>query len=185
MVKNGTGRKESLMTMVTALVLAVGTLIQAGSLHYTAPASWKARASNSSMRVAEFAVPRVAGDAEDGEVIIYFFGGSGGTVEANIERWVGQFKTASGGAVPAPQRMTSTVGALKVTAIDVSGTYVAEVRPGAGDRLNKPNFRMRAAVVETQKGPYFIKFTGPEKTVAQSLASGDFDRFVKSLRVDK
>ena len=49
-------------------------------------------------------------------------------------------------------------------------------RPGAGERLNKPNFRMRAAVLETARGPYFVKFTGPAATVAQALKSGDFDR---------
>jgi hypothetical protein len=136
------------------------------------------------MRVAEFGVPRVAGDPEDAEVVVFFFGGGGGSVDANIERWVGQFRTATGGPVPAPKRLTSSTGKLSVTAIDVSGTYVAEVKPGAGERLNKPNFRMRAAVVETPKGPYFVKFTGPEKTVGQAIASGEFDRFLKSLRVE-
>ena len=168
------------MYMLT-FALSAALLLQ--GLQFTAPPTWKSRASASSMRVAEFAVPRVAGDTEDAEVIVYFFGGGGGSVDANIDRWVGQFRTQSGGPVPAPKRMTSTNGTLNVTAIDVSGTYVAEVKPGAGDRLNKPNFRMRAAVVETPKGPYFVKFTGPEKTVAQSITSGDFDRFIKSLRL--
>ena len=64
--------------------------------------------------------------------------------------------------------------------MDVSGTYIAEVRPGAAERHNKPNFRMRAAVVETPKGPYFIKFTGPAATV--KAASPAFDQFLKTLR---
>ena len=114
-------------------------------------------------------------------MVIYFFGGSGGTVDANIERWVGQFRTAAGEPVRTPQRTASSAGALKITAIDVSGTYVAEVRPGASERFNKPNFRMRAAVVQTPKGPYFVKFTGPARTVSQALTAGDFDRFMKSL----
>jgi len=136
------------------------------------------------MRVAEFVVPRVAGDPEDAETIVYFFGGSGGSVDANIERWVGQFQTESGGAVPAPTRTTSTIGSLTVTAIDVSGTYVAQVRPGSAERFNKPNFRMWAAVVETPKGPYFVKLTGPARTVTHVLTNGDVDRFVKSLRFE-
>ena len=32
---------------------------------------------------------------------------------------------------------------------------------------NKPGYRLRAAVVETPKGSYFVKLVGPEKTVAQ------------------
>ena len=41
-----------------------------------------------SMRVAEFTLPRVQGDAEDAQLVLYFFGGQGGSVDANIERWV-------------------------------------------------------------------------------------------------
>ena len=37
----------------------------------------------------------------------------------------------------------------------------------------KPKFRMRAAVVETPRGPYFIKFTGPHATVTNGLKAFD------------
>ena len=39
---------------------------------------------------------------------------------------------------------------------------------------------MRAAVVETPKGSYFVKFTGPAATVAAGMPG--FDAFIKSLR---
>jgi hypothetical protein len=167
---------------IVRLMLAGVMAVQSGTLQFTAPPAWKSRPAASSMRVAELIVPRVPGDAEDGEVIVYFFGGSGGTVDANVERWIGQFRSASGEPLKTAARTTSTIGKLKVTQVDVSGTYIAEVRPGSAERFNKPNFRMRAAVVETPKGPYFIKFTGPAPTVAQ--ASGDFDRFLKSVRLE-
>jgi len=171
------------MTVLASLLLAA-IVTQSGTLHFAAPPTWNPRPSTSSMRVAEFVVPRVAGDPEDAEAIVYFFGGTGGSVDANIERWVGQFQTESGGAVPAPKRTTSTNGSLTITAIDVSGTYVAQVRPGSAERFNKPNFRMWAAVVETPKGPYFVKLTGPVRTVTLGLTNGDVDRFVKSLRFE-
>lgn len=161
-----------------ATILLTSLLHQTG-LTFTAPPAWKSRPAASSMRVAEFAVPRAPGDAEDGEVIIYFFGRMGGSVDANVQRWIGQFERPRD--APADGNRTSfTVGSLKVTAVDVSGTYVAEVRPGAAERHNKPNFRMRAAVVETPKGPHFVKFTGPANTV--KAATADFDAFIKSLR---
>ncbi|HVL67002.1 MAG TPA: hypothetical protein VM364_07045 [Vicinamibacterales bacterium] len=149
-------------------------------LTYTTPPAWQSRPPSSSMRVAEFVVPKVTGDPEDAEVVIFYFGGGGGSVEANIQRWVGQFQQPSGKPGPPPERTAFKVGNLAVTTVDVSGTYVAEVRPGAAQRHNKPGFRMRAAVVETPQGPYFVKFTGPAKTVAQALPV--FDRFLKSLR---
>jgi hypothetical protein len=171
------------MTAFASLLLAV-LATQSGTLHFTAPRVWKPRPSTSPMRVAEFVVPRVADDPEDAETIVYFFGGSGGSVDANIERGVGQFQTESGGPVPAPKRTTSANGPLTITAIDVSGTYVAQIRPGSAERFNKPNFRMWAAVVETPKGPYFVKLTGPVRTVTQALTDGDLDSFVKSLRFE-
>jgi hypothetical protein len=168
--------------MLLSLTLLLTTVVttQAGTLTFTAPPAWKARPAASSMRVAEFVVPKVPADPEDAELIIYFFGGGGGSVEANIQRWVGQFQQPSGAAVKHGERASFAVGNLRVTTVDVSGTYVAELRPGAAQRHNKPNFRMRAAVVETPKGPYFVKLTGPAATVKQ--ASAAFDQFLKSLR---
>lgn len=165
--------------MFLLLTILFASALQSGSLTYTAPEEWKPRAPASSMRVAEFVVPRAPGDPEDGEVIVYFFGGMGGSVDANVQRWIGQFEQAPGAPADG-KRTTFDVGGLKVTTVDVSGTYVAEVRPGSAERHNKPNFRMRAAVVETPRGPHFVKFTGPAKTVAAGSAA--FDGFIRSLR---
>jgi hypothetical protein len=166
------------MLLLTTILLT-STLQSPGALTFTAPSGWQTRAAASTMRVAEFVVPRAQGDAEDAEVIVYFFGGTGGSVDANVTRWIGQFERPQGAPADG-NRTTFDVGNLKVTTVDVSGTYIAEVRPGATERHNKPNFRMRAAVVETPKGPYYIKFTGPASTV--SGASAAFDTFLKSVR---
>ena len=161
--------------LLTTLLLTFGAL--PSTLTYDAPAAWKVRPPASSMRVAEFVIPRAEGDQDDADVIIYFFGGGGGSVDANIQRWIGQFERTPGSE---PQRSAFVVNGLKVTTVDVSGRYVAEVRPGATERHNKPNFRMRAAVVETPGGPYFVKFTGPAATVGRGMAA--FDAFLKTLR---
>ena len=50
-----------------------------------------------------------------------------------------------------------TVNGLKVTTVDVTGTYTAEMTPGGGDRHNDAKYRLRAAVIETPKGNYFPK----------------------------
>ena len=160
-------------SVLMGLMLAVVS-VQTGALTFTKPAAWRDRAPASSMRMAEFVVPRVGSDTEDGELIVYYFGGSGGSVEANLERWTSQFEPRK-----QPIRTTATVNGLRLTSIDVSGTYVAEVRPGSTERHNKPGFRMRAVVVETAKGPYFIKLTGPSGTIEK--ASTAFDQFLRSL----
>jgi hypothetical protein len=156
-------------------------LLTAGSLTFTAPADWKSTPPASRMRVAEFVVPPADGDRESTTVIVYYFGGMGGSADANIERWIGQMQQPDGKpSKDVAIRSDKTINGLKISMIDVAGTFVAEVRPGSAERHNKPGFRMRAAVVETPGGPYFVKLTGPAKTVER--ASAAFDQFLGSLR---
>lgn len=168
--------------ILTSLAAAAVTfLVQAAGLAFTAPKAWQARPASSSMRVAEFVIPRVAGDPEDAEAIIYFFGGTGGSADANVTRWIGQIQQADGSAsAEKATRNSETINGLNVSTVDVSGTYVAEVRPGASEHFNKPGFRLRAAVVETPRGPYYIKLTGPAKTVA--AADADYKALLASLK---
>lgn len=171
--------------MTSRLLLAAALpLMFVQAIKYDAPAGWTSRPAASSMRVADFTLPRVAGDAEDGQLTLYYFGGQGGSVQANLDRWIGQMTQPDGRAskdVAATTTMKTTSG-LSVTLVDVGGTYVAEVTPGSKERFNKPGFRLRAAVVETKSGPYFVKLTGPSKTVAKWNES--YLAFVKSLRID-
>lgn len=164
-----------------SIIAAMLSLASLAGLAFAAPPGWKAVATSSSMRVAQFALPRAAGDPADAELVVYYFGGSGGTVEANIERWLGQMHQPDGKSSSAAARHESrTVNGLKVTLVDVSGTYVAEMTPGAKERHNSANFRLRAAVIETPNGPYFIKLTGPAKTIAASEKA--FEAFLASLK---
>ena len=158
--------------------------LSVATLKYDAPAGWVSKTPSSSMRVAEFTLPHVPGDAEDATVTVYFFGGQGGTVQANLDRWIGQMAQPDGKASKdvAATSTLKTKSGLAVTMVDVSGTYVAEVTPGSKDKFNKPGFRQRAAVVETPGGPHFVKLIGPAKTVAKWDDS--FLAFVKSLRIE-
>jgi hypothetical protein len=165
-------------TILFAALLA----IQSG-LKYDVPAGWVTKPPASSMRVAEFTLPKVAPDAEDAALAVYFFGANqGGNVQANVDRWIGQMAQPDGKPSKdvAKTSTLTTKSGLAVSMVDVPGTYVAEVSPGSTERFNKPGFRLRAAVVDTKEGPYFVKLTGPAKTVAKWDAS--FDAFLRSLR---
>ena len=63
----------------------------------------------------------------------------------------------------------------------LSGTYIAEVRPGAAERHNSPGYRMRTAVIEAPNGPYYVKLVGPAKTVA--AWNDSFNAFLGSVTV--
>jgi hypothetical protein len=170
--------------MPLLLVLLLSAAPPQGSLRFDAPPGWSAGTPASSMRVAQFTLPRAPKDIEDAELAIFFFGGQGGSVQANIDRWVGQMAQPDGRPSRELAKTTTmqTKSGLKVSLVDVTGTYVAEVKPGAAERLNKPGFRLRAAVIETPRGPYFVKLTGPAATVARWDRT--FLDFLASIRIE-
>ena len=144
------------------------TQAASGNLTFTAPDGWVVEKTTSSMRAAQYKLPKADGDTEDALLVLYYFGqGQGGATQANIDRWIGQMQQPDG--THSKDRAKSealTVNGLKVTMVDVAGTYSAEMNPGSGDFATKPNYRLRAAVIETPKGSYFAKLTGPTKTIA-------------------
>jgi len=139
-----------------------------GNISFTAPDGWIVEKTSSNMRVAQYKLPKADGDTEDGSLVLSYFGqGQGGATQANIDRWISQVHQADGSESKDKAKSESlTVNGLKVTMVDVSGTYSAEMSPGSGDFTSKPNYRLRAAVIETPKGSYFAKLTGPEKTIS-------------------
>lgn len=162
-----------LPVVFVAALVAAGAVValsqetqKPAALRYKVPPGWVEEERSSSMRVAQFKLPRATGDTEDGSLVLYYFGqGQGGSTAANIERWASQIQQADGTKAKLTEE-SFTANGLKVTAVDAGGTYVAETSPGSGTFLNKPGYRLRAAVVETPNGSYFVKFVGPEKTVA-------------------
>jgi hypothetical protein len=173
-------RRLTLRALIVLLCL-FNTAFQTSSLKFTVPPGWIEEERTSSMRIAQYKLTRAEGDTENGSVVLYYFGpGQGGSTAANIERWVGQMKQADGGSSKAfAKEEHFEVNGLKVTTVDVAGTYVAETTPGSGTFENKPGYRLLAAVVETSNGPYFLKLVGPEKTVTRWNES--FLGFVKSV----
>ena len=146
---------------------APGSVSANGELRYKAPEGWVTEKPSSSMRAAQYKLPKIAGDPEDASLVLYFFGaGQGGSVSDNIDRWVGQMQQPDGSSSKDKAKTeTTTVNGLKVTMVDVSGTYTAQMSPGSDTHANNSNYRLRAAVIETPKGNYFAKLIGPEKTV--------------------
>ncbi|MEZ4461982.1 MAG: hypothetical protein R3E66_20130 [bacterium] len=128
-----------------------------GPLRWTAPATWTAAVPASSMRLAEYTLPPADGSLP-GEISIFYFGASGGGgVEANVQRWIGQFSGADG-APAASNQSEETVNGMKVHRVDASGTY----NPGmAGNGVSRENHRMLGAIVESPVGLYFSSSSAP------------------------
>lgn len=137
-----------------------------GAVTITIPPEWEEQEPQNTMRKAQLRLPRADGDDRDAELVVFHFRGGGGGVEANIDRWLGQFQQPDGSATrDAAEIAEREVAGLEVHTVDVTGTYVAQVRPGAGERVNNPNTRLLAAIVISSDGPYFFKLVGPAATV--------------------
>lgn len=132
------------------------------------------------MRAATYIVSAAAGDKEGGECVAYYFGqGQGGSVDANIRRWTGQFHDSSG--QPAKNAVTNrrSVHGMPLTTIEVSGTYTGMGGPMMAQQPAKSGYRMLGAIIEGPQGSVFFKFTGPAKTVAANAKA--FEDMVNSV----
>jgi hypothetical protein len=160
-------------TLFFLLAVSVAADSIAG-LQWTAPPEWKNQGT-APMRAATYAVPLAPGDRGPAECVVYFFGqGQGGPVDANMERWNGQFQTPSG-KTAAAHIGKRVVHGLPVTTIDVSGTYSGMAGPQATP-APAAGYRLLGAIIENPGGNIFLKFTGPARTIAANQA-----RFEKLL----
>jgi hypothetical protein len=142
-----------------------------GELHYMVPEGWQEEKPTSNMRVAQYKLPKAEGDGADAELVLYYFGqGQGGSAQANIDRWLNQMQQPDGSPSKEKAKIEKiTVNSMPVTTVDVLGKYNGGMAsPGASPSAtpaDMSNYRMRAAIIETPKGSYFVKLTGPQATV--------------------
>lgn len=149
----------------------------AGGLTWTAPKAWSVAPSASSMRVVTYHVPAAAGDAEGGELAVFFFGpGQGGSTQANVDRWLAQFRPEKGSA--GPGKPATLKGAVPITIVTTEGTYASGMPGGAV--TPKPGWALRGGIADGPQGPVFFKLVGPRKTV--HAAAPAFDAFLKTLK---
>lgn len=156
------------------------------ALTFATPQGWQQAKTTSSMRFAEFTLPKAPGDAEDAQLVVYYFGKEGaGSVDDNMERWIGQVRQPDGKpSNSVAKKETRTVNGLSVTLLDVTGVYGGGDMGGSagahGSAGGTGLARMRAGVIQTPNGPYFIKLTGPVKTVTKWDQA--FNQFLSSLK---
>ena len=153
----------------------------AGEVRWTAPKEWIEVTPSSQMRRAQYRLPAVSSDTEDGECVVYYFGaGQGGDVQANIQRWVAQF---SGPGSESPRTTEIKIGDLSASRVEVGGTYTPSPMSMMGGPAPqpKPGYILLGAIVPGPDSNWFFKCTGPEKTMKANRAR--FDALLGSLQV--
>jgi len=152
--------------------------IDVGGLTFQVPGDWKSSPPSSTMRKAELKIAPAEGDKEPAELVVFAFPGGAGSVEANIKRWQSQFKDADG----QPPRVESKPVKGKnvdVTRVEIAGHYFPMTFPGQPKQVDRPNYRLLGAIVQTGTMGFFLKMVGPDKTM--QAARDDFDQLIASI----
>jgi hypothetical protein len=154
-----------------------------GTLTWDAPAQWQRTTPSSAMRLAQYSVPRAAGDAQDGELAVFFFGPQGaGSVDETFGRWLAPFDEK---AREKASRSSRKVGTFEVATLEAQGSYEASKSamgagsPG-GDAGALQAAGLLGAVVRAHDGVYYFKLIGPPKTVDGARKA--FSKMIESCR---
>jgi hypothetical protein len=163
-----------------------GPVVELGNLKSRAPADWKevepSPIQKQGGRIKSFVLPKAGDDKYDADVLIFYFGGQGGSVKENVKRWKDMFIPPQG---KTPDDVAKTeefkAGKASVTYVDIQGTYKFKKAPFVPDDQaeRRPNYRMVGVYFDCEGGPYFIRFVGPAKTVEQYKKG--FDEWLKAF----
>jgi hypothetical protein len=123
------------------------------------PASWTWSPPRSTLRLLNYAVPAHDGGESADFAVFRFQENSGNTVDANVSRWRGQFRSDDGGPVR-PILSTRTIAGLPATVVEIHGEYM-----GMGAGWHRADHLFLAVILEHPDGNLFMRLLGPASTV--------------------
>ena len=146
-----------------------------GDFTFTRPDKWEQVPPATAMRAAQFKVTDSDGKTS-AEVAFFQFGpGAAGGVQANVDRWLGQFNEPRDQINAKVEEVT--IGKTKVTYVSGQGTYRSGM-PG-GPTTPMPDYGLLGAMIGNDgDNIIFIKMTGPKGLVKS--ATEDFKKMVES-----
>jgi hypothetical protein len=152
-----------------------------GAFSLAAPAGWTMKPVTSSMRAADFVLSDKPG--AEAEMVVTFFGAQGaGSIDDNVDRWLGQFQQPDG----KPSRDAAKIEKTKfadqdATVVSVTGRYVTGGMPGGSGPVDKADQALLAAIVGSPSGPYYFKLVGAKSTVDANAPA--FRTMLGSLKI--
>jgi hypothetical protein len=137
--------------------------IKVGEFLFQAPDGWVKKAQPRAMSKGGLTFTPSGEGFEPVDADFYHFGaGQGGGVEANVQRWKGQFDTSEGAPQASEEKLES--GGRSATVLHLKGTYL-EGGPFQRNKTKRPGYALLGAILPSEAGAVFIKMTGPEKSV--------------------
>lgn len=158
----------------------VDIVLADGRIDLKVPKAWEKKKPKFNIVEAEFAPKPVKAKTEVARLTVM---ASGGSIEQNVDRWKGQFSQEDDSSTSEhTKQKQEKVNGMVVHLVDITGTYADSAGPFAGNAVERENYRMIAAVVETKvAGNYFFKLYGPKETVAENEKR--FLQMIKSIKI--
>ncbi len=107
---------------------------------------------------------------------------SGGSLQANIDRWIEQFE---GAKADSAQIEKQQIGGREVHFVQISGTFKESMGGGPfapGRVVSRPDYRMLGVIIAgRQQNAIFIKITGPDGLVQKMVEPTK--KMVESMQV--
>lgn len=165
----GTPAKERLFGPQTPSGMGHGAPKPEPQFEWAAPDAWKPKAG-SSMRLANFSI----GDSDEAECYVTLLHGTGGGVEANVNRWRSQM-----GQPPLTAEEIAALPKVDVLGkaspfVEISGSYTDMAGAEHGNAL------LYALIAELDGETLFVKMTGPENLMRAE--KDHFMAFCQSLK---
>ena len=154
-------------------------------LRLTLPERWKRVKPRNNLIEIEFAVPRLEEDKETPEEERVrgrlTMSSAGGSIDANMRRWIGQFRLGrDADGKDAMRRDAKRLRGAVAHTLDIAGTFFDSPRGPLGPKIERSDYRMLSAIVEVEgAGRYFIKFYGPQDLVEENAEA--FDAMIETL----
>jgi hypothetical protein len=158
--------------LLTAAVLGLFSLtaraedakVTVGDFTFTAAAPWAVGQNTGMMTKAILTYPVEGGPALEAK--FYHFGtGQGGDVNANVQRWVGQFE-----GTPDVKKEEVDTNGSKTVLVTITGTYL-DGPPMGGTKTPRADYQLLGAILSGKDAPVFIKLTGPKAATTAAQES--------------
>lgn len=137
--------------------------VKAGSFRFPVTEGWTLKETPRSISAGGMTYK--TDEIEEGlDADFYHFGeGQGGSVEANIARWKGQFEGE-------PKEVeTAKLAGGKIDFLHLEGTFLSG--PPFGKKTPLKDHAMLAAILPSDAGAVFVKMTGPKDDIAQAITA--------------
>ena len=152
------------------------SIARCAGLTFTKPVTWGWITPTMQFRTLQYTVPGRDG-APAADLIFSVFPQNGaGPIDANLDRWTGQFRSAEG-VEARSERSTFEVAGAKVSFIELEGSYA-----GMGAAAPRPGWAQLGVIIQTPGSDVFIRMLGPSDTVLSNV--DPFMDMVRSMTLD-